>query len=117
MFYEHIESPNGQPLLTREKFDSGFDELTTGPGDVVEVLGFPLRKKKSDVRAIDTVSDFIIKSDKYARLNSGKPRPMALQNRFFRPFTYVPQAQWNPNTPVPYVALIIDGAAQVGLER
>ena len=104
MFYEHIESPNGQPLLTREKFDSDFDELTTGPGDVVEVLGFTLRKKKSDIGAIDTVSDFIIKSDKYARLNSGKPRPMALQNRFFRPFTYVPQAQWNPNTPVPYVA-------------
>ena len=104
MFYEHIESQNGQPLLTREKFDSDFDELTTGPGDVVEVLGFPLRKKKSDARAIDTVSDFIIKSDKYVRLNQGKPRPMALQNRFFRQFTYVPQAQWNPNTPVPYVA-------------
>ncbi|MGF7218171.1 hypothetical protein GGR92_004348 [Spirosoma lacussanchae] len=104
MFYEHIESPNGQPLLTREKFDNDFDELTTGPGDVVEVLGFPLRKKKSDARAIDQVSDFIIKSKKYETLNQGKPRPMALQNRFFRPFTYVPQAQWNPNTPVPYVA-------------
>ena len=104
MFYEHIESQNGQPLLTREKFDQDFDELTTGPGDIVEVLGFPLRKKKSDDRAIDQVSDFIIRSDKYARLNPGKPRPMALQNRFFRQFTYVPQAQWNSNTPVPYYA-------------
>jgi len=104
LFYEHIEQPNGQPLLTAEKFANDFEELTTGPGDIVEVLGFPLRKKKSDARAIDQVSDFIIKSDKYTRLNTGKPRPMALQNRFFRQFTYVPQTQWNPNTPVPYVA-------------
>lgn len=104
LFYEHIEQPNGQPLLTAEKFANDFEELTTGPGDIVEVLGFPLRKKKSDARAIDQVSDFIIKSDKYTRLNTGKPRPMALQNRFFRQFTYVPQTTWNPNTPIPYVA-------------
>ena len=52
MFYKHIESQNGQPLLTREQFDQDFAELTTGPGDIVEVLGFPLRKKKSDARAI-----------------------------------------------------------------
>ena len=104
MFYEHIESPNGLPLLTKEKFEQDFEELTTGPGDIVEVLGFPLRKKKSDARAIDKVSDFIIKSDKYRLLNPSQPRPMALQNRFFRQFTYVPQAQWNSNTPVPYYA-------------
>ncbi len=103
LFYQHIEAQNGQSLLTREQFDNEFEELMTGPGDIVEVLGFPLRKKKSDSRAISQVSDFIIKSDKYNRIyGSSLPRPMVLQNRFFRQFTYVPQAQWNPNTPVPY---------------
>ncbi|WP_266367944.1 cell division protein FtsA [Tellurirhabdus rosea] len=103
LFYQHIEMPNGQSLLSADTLYADFEELTTGQAsDVIEVLGFPLAKKKANTGAIEQVSDFIIKSDKYAQLYPNQRRPMVLQNNFYRPFTYVPQARWDPKTPVPF---------------
>lgn len=103
LFYEHIQDHQGNSLLTEVLFLELFDEMDTGQaGDVVEVLSYPLRKKKSDLDAIEGISDFIIRSSKYKQIYPNALLPMVLQNRFHRPFTYLPQTTWNPNVEVPY---------------
>jgi hypothetical protein len=101
--YIGLSKDESQKLLSQTTFEQVFDELDTGQsGDVVEVLGYQLRKKKTDTGSIETGSDFIIRSAKYKRLFPDEPVPMALQNRLHKPFTYAPQIPWNPNTSVPY---------------
>ena len=103
LFHEHIQDQQGNSRMTEETFRQQYDEMDTGQsGDVVEVLGFSLRKKKSDVTAIEQVSEFIIRSGKYRQVHPGALLPMVLQNRFHRPFVYVPQTTWDPTVAVPY---------------
>lgn len=86
--------------LNPERFHKDFAELNTGTsGDIVDVLGAPLkrRKKESLVTPISD-SDFIINSSKY---KDGK-KPLVLQNNLNKPFKYITD-QWMSTTKVPYV--------------
>src|SRR5690606_18556079 len=68
-------------------FNSNYSELDTGlSGDVVEVIGVPLRKrKKEDVVNSIQSSDFIIQSTKC----KDEAKPLVLQNKLTKPFRYV----------------------------
>lgn len=103
LYTEHIESFSGQSRINSGSYFTDFSELKFVSGDQIDIGGFILRQKKPDTPLIDSTSDFIIKSPKYERLNPGIPRPMVLQNHFNRPYTYVPQINWNPDIWVPYV--------------
>ncbi len=84
--------------LSITDFYDHYAELDTGAaGDLVELLGFPLRKKKIEVESVGEVSDFVIQSDKYP----GSIRPLVLQNQFSKPYLYVNDL-WNKNIEVPY---------------
>ena len=84
--------------LTITDFYDHYSELDTGrSGDQVELLGFPLRKKKIDVTSISDSSDFTIRSSK---LNGSTP-PLVLQNQLNKPYHYVNDA-WDSHVAVPY---------------
>jgi len=84
--------------LTEKSFFDQFAELDTGSaGDTVELLGFPLRKKKVEQGSIGQQSDFVIQSSKY----SETVKPLVLQNQFNKPYTYVSEP-WNNDQEVPY---------------
>jgi hypothetical protein len=84
--------------LTEKSFFDQFAELDTGSaGDTVELLGFPLRKKKVERGSVAEQSDFVIQSSKY----SAAIKPMVLQNQFNKPYTYVSEP-WNNDQEVPY---------------
>jgi len=84
--------------LTEKSFLDQFAELDTGSaGDTVELLGFPLRKKKVEQGSIGQQSDFVIQSSKY----SEAIKPLVLQNQFNKPYTYVSEP-WNNDQEVPY---------------
>ncbi len=80
-------------------FISNYSELDTGlSGDVVEVIGVPLRKrKKEDVVNSIQSSDFIIQSTKCK--DEGKP--LVLQNNLNKNFRYV-NDQWDNSIQVPF---------------
>lgn len=81
-------------------FNSNYSELDTGlSGDVVEVIGVPLRKrKKEDVVNSIQSSDFIIQSTKC----KDEVKPLVLQNNLNKPFRYVNDL-WDNSIQVPYV--------------
>ena len=84
--------------LTITDFYDHYAELDTGQsGDLVKLLGFPLRKKKIDISSIATSSDFAIKSAKY----TGPTPPLVLQNQLNKPYRYVNDA-WDSHVAVPY---------------
>ena len=84
--------------LTITDFYDHYAELDTGQsGDLVKLLGFPLRKKKIDISSIATSSDFVIKSTKY----TGPTPPLVLQNQLNKPYRYVNDA-WDSHVTVPY---------------
>ncbi len=87
---------NNQP----QKNLNQYAELDTGPaGNVVEVLGVSLRKRRAEdmVRAVQD-SDFVIR----ATQNIPAPKPLVLQNNFNRDFRYI-NGNWDRNTQVPYL--------------
>ncbi|MFW5871696.1 MAG: hypothetical protein ACOCUT_01180, partial [bacterium] len=81
-------------------FISNYSELDTGlSGDVVEVVGVPLRKrKKEDVVNSIQSSEFIIQSTKC----KDEVKPLVLQNNLNKPFRYVNDL-WDNSIQVPYV--------------
>ena len=84
--------------LTITDFYDHYTELDTGQsGDIVELLGFPLRKKKIDIASIAKSSDFTIRSSKYR----GDTLPLVLQNQLNKPFHYVNDT-WDSHVAVPY---------------
>ena len=81
-------------------FTSNYSELDTGhSGDVIEVVGVPLRKRKKEdvVNAVQS-SDFIIKSPKC----KDEVKPLVLQNNLTKHFRYVNDL-WDNSIQVPYV--------------
>ncbi|MEM6842604.1 MAG: hypothetical protein AAF632_10300 [Bacteroidota bacterium] len=89
---------NEQKKRSKDAFEDQFAELDTGSaGDTIELLGFPLRKKKVEQGSIAQQSDFVIQSEKYAE----EIKPLVLQNQFNKPYTYVSEP-WNNDQQVPY---------------
>lgn len=86
--------------LNVSDFKSQYSELDTGiGGEVIEVIGVPLRKrKKEDIIGSIQTSDFMIQSAKY----KGALRPLVLQNNLNKPFRYVNDS-WDNSVPVPYM--------------
>lgn len=86
--------------LNVASYTSNYSELDTGvTGDVVEVIGVPLRKrKKEDIVGSIKSSDFIIQSSKY----NGDLIPLALQNSLNKPFRYA-NDKWDNTIKVPFV--------------
>lgn len=86
--------------LNVASYISNYSELDTGvTGDVVEVIGVPLRKrKKEDIVGSIKSSDFIIQSSKY----NGGLMPLALQNSLNKPFRYA-NDKWDNTIKVPFV--------------
>jgi len=86
--------------LSVASYISNYSELDTGvTGDVVEVIGVPLRKrKKEDIVGSIKSSDFIIQSSKY----TGGLMPLALQNSLNKPFKYA-NDKWDNSIKVPFV--------------
>ncbi|MCC4227854.1 cell division protein FtsA [Zunongwangia profunda] len=80
-------------------FISNYSELDTGhSGDVIEVVGVPLRKrKKEDVINAVQSSDFIIQSPKC----KDEAKPLVLQNNLTKPFRYV-NDEWDNAIQVPF---------------
>ncbi|MCB0536856.1 MAG: hypothetical protein KDE33_04940 [Bacteroidetes bacterium] len=91
--YEEIKE------LNVADFISNYSELDTGlSGDVVEVIGVPLRKrKKEDVVNSIQSSDFIIQSTKC----KDEAKPLVLQNNLNKNFRYV-NDQWDNSIQVPF---------------
>lgn len=90
--YAELNKLNGASYI------SNYSELDTGTtGDVVEVIGVPLRKRKKG--GVDPVksSDFIIQSSIY----KGRLMPLALQNSLNKPFRYA-NDKWDNTIKVPY---------------
>ena len=84
--------------LTITDFYDHYTELDTGQsGDLVELLGFPLRKKKIDIGSIAESSDFTIRTKKYR----GNTPPLVLQNQLNKPFHYINDT-WDSHVVVPY---------------
>ncbi|NEN25393.1 hypothetical protein G3O08_18000 [Cryomorpha ignava] len=94
ILYEEIKK------LDIADFKSNYAELDTGlSGDVVEVIGVPLRKrKKEDVINSIQSSDFIIQSTKY----KGETKPLVLQNNLNKAFRYVNDS-WDNSIQVPFI--------------
>lgn len=92
--YEEIKN------LDVTDFKSNYAELDTGlSGDVVEVIGVPLRKrKKEDVINSIQSSDFIIQSTKC----KDQAKPLVLQNNLNKSFRYVNDS-WDNSIQVPFV--------------
>lgn len=86
--------------LNITSYMSNYAELDTGvTGDVVEVIGVPLRKRKrEDMVGSIKSSDFIIQSTKY----KGELMPLALQNSLNKPFRYA-NDKWDNAIKVPFV--------------
>jgi len=87
---------NNQPQENLNRYP----ELDTGvAGNVVEVLGVPLRKRHVEdmARAVQQ-SDFVIRATK----SIPDPKPLVLQNNFNRDFKYI-NSNWDRNTQVPYL--------------
>ena len=84
--------------LDATNFENNYSELDTGlAGEVVEIIGIPLRKrKKENIIASVQSSDFIINSNKYF----GDNKPLILQDRLNKKFKYA-EDYWDVATKVP----------------
>ena len=91
--YEEINKLNPTDYI------SNYSELDSGiTGDIVEVIGIPLRKrKKEDLIGSIKSSDFIIQSTKY----KGDLMPLVLQNSLNKPFIYA-NDKWDSSIQVAY---------------
>jgi len=85
--------------LNIASYISNYSELDNGvTGNVVEIIGVPLRKrKKEDIVNSIKSSDFIIQSSKY----KDGLMPLALQNSLNKPFRYV-NDKWDNTIKVPF---------------
>jgi len=115
--YEEIKEMEGKDMQTlQQNLFTNYDELNTGTAnDLVEIIGFPLRKKRISERGekIETESQLIIDSDKYNEyldgFNQGKENkdkkrpPLVLQNKFSKRVVYTDESVvWEPTYQVPY---------------
>lgn len=85
--------------LKPEDFRGAYSELETlKTGEVVEILGFPLRKQKAEdlQRQIAEKSEFVIDSKKYL-----EHKPLVLQNHFNKCLNYTNRL-WDSHISVPY---------------
>ncbi|MFN3588366.1 MAG: hypothetical protein ACK4UP_03225 [Spirosomataceae bacterium] len=103
LYYQHIRNQNGTELLT-EFYNQNLIQLTAGgANDILEVIGFDLRKKRVNPLDIQNTSGFTIKSTRYRALYPDEkqfPMPLALQNKFSRTITYT-KGSWKSSTIVP----------------
>lgn len=86
--------------LKAESFEASYSELDTGTtGDVVEVVGVTLRKRKKEyiVESIQS-SDFIIQSTKHR----SELKPLVLQNNLNKAFRYA-NDNWDNKINIPYI--------------
>lgn len=85
--------------LKLSDLNSNYSELdTVSKGNVVEVLGVTLyKRKKGDIAGSLSNSDFVVQSGKY----NGELKPLALQNNLNKPFKYA-NDNWEYGTKVPY---------------
>lgn len=86
--------------LKAEDYKQLYAELDTGiRGEVIEVIGVPLRKrKKEDIIESVQASELMINTAKY----NGKLKPLVLQNNLNKPFRYI-NDNWDNSIPVPYL--------------
>lgn len=86
--------------LNATSFNTNYSELDTGiTGDVVDVIGVHLRKrKKEDIVGSIKSSDFIIQSSKY----KGENKPLVLQNNLNKSFRYANDV-WDNTIKVPFI--------------
>ncbi|MDX2000889.1 MAG: hypothetical protein SFW35_00525 [Chitinophagales bacterium] len=92
--YEEIKN------LEVDSFRNNYSELDTGvTGNVIEVIGVPLRKRKSqDIQTAIKKSDFVIQSTKHM----SDLMPLVLQNGLNKTFLYTNDA-WDKAIKVPYM--------------
>jgi hypothetical protein len=86
--------------LNAASFATNYSELDAGAtGDIVEVIGVALRKRKKEdiVNSIQS-SDFIIQSSKYR----GELKPLILQNNLNKAFRYA-NDNWDNAVKVPFI--------------
>jgi hypothetical protein len=86
--------------LDVSNFLNNYNELDTGiTGDIVEVAGVNLRKRKKEsiINSLQS-SDFIIQSTKYI----GELKPLVLQNNLNKSFRYA-NDNWDNSIKVPYL--------------
>lgn len=85
--------------LTEADFNNAYTNITIGgDGNMVEVLGFPLRKKIAKPTNIAEQSDFVISSNKDLEL-----KPLVLPNeKFSRQLQYTTD-YWDPNLKAPHM--------------
>lgn len=91
--YEEINN------LNTSSFVNNYSELDTGTsGDLIEILGVPLRKrKKEDILNSIQSSDFIIQSSKY----KGDLKPLVLQNNLTKTLRYA-NDYWDNTIKIPF---------------
>jgi len=81
------------------KLNSSYSSLDIGENNNIEILGFPLKKKKIENRGntIEDLSEFIINSTKSTL------KPLVLQNNFTEALIYTDtNVKWDNNWNVPY---------------
>jgi hypothetical protein len=86
--------------LNANDYYLNYSELDAGAsGDIVEIIGIPLRKRKEEgiVSSLES-SDFVIKASK----NPGGLLPLVLQNNLNKPLRYANDA-WDKNIQVPFL--------------
>ena len=82
-----------------DKLNSSYSSLDIGENNNIEILGFPLKKKKIENRGtkISDTSELVIKSDKSSL------KPLVLQNNLSEPLIYTDEnVKWNSDWQVPY---------------
>ncbi|MEO1436571.1 MAG: hypothetical protein AAFV80_13615, partial [Bacteroidota bacterium] len=101
---KHREIQTALSTTQEPEFKKQYFELNTGTaGQIIQVIGVPLRKKVVDKSTTQGASDFVIASEKFSRLNPDNLKPLVLQNNFNKQgFNYVKGGIWEQNTPVPY---------------
>jgi len=87
--------------LIAEDFVTNYEELTTGyAGDMVEVIGVPLRKRRKEDQVLAArASDFVIDSTKYR----GENKPLVLQNKLNKEKMRYTINDWHKDIVVPYI--------------
>ena len=84
---------------TEADFNNAYTPITIGgDGNMVEILGFPLRKKVAKPTNIAEQSDFVIASDKYEGL-----KPLVLPNEKFTNRLQYTTDYWDANLKAPHV--------------
>jgi hypothetical protein len=92
-----IQEESSNDLIGR--LNSSYSSLDIGEGNNIEILGFPLKKKKIENRGttIADLSEFVIKSSKT------DTKPLVLQNNFTEPLIYTDRnVKWDNNWTIPY---------------